>query len=68
VIDWFEESVSPTVLCAMFHNVELVPGKSPYCKTEADCRAMFDRIERIFAVLQQRGYAFKTLREIEVAA
>lgn len=66
VIDWYEQNTSPPVLCSMFHNVELVAGKSPYCMTAADCTAMLQRIEDIFKLLSQRGYAFKTLSQIEV--
>jgi hypothetical protein len=64
VIDWYEHHTSPTVLCCMFHNVELVPGKSPYCATAADCRNMLQRIAAIFELLARRGYQFKTLREV----
>lgn len=67
VIDWYEEHVTPTVLCCMFHNVELVPGKSPYCKTEDHCQTMLATIERIFQLLQERRYQFKTLSEVTVA-
>ena len=66
VIDWYEEHTSPTVLCGMFHNVELVPNKSPYCKTAEDCTAMLDRIEQMFRLLNTRGYVFKTLDQIPV--
>jgi hypothetical protein len=34
----------PIVLNAMFHNVEIVPGKSPYAATEAEARAILDRL------------------------
>lgn len=64
VIDWYEAHVSPTVLCCMFHNVELVPAMSPYCCSEEDCEAMLGRVERIFQRLTARNYAFKTLCEI----
>lgn len=64
VIDWYESNVSPTVLCSMFHNVELVPDMSPYCRSDEDCQAMLGRVEAIFQRLSDRGYAFKTLREI----
>ncbi len=65
VVDWYENNVDPTVLCCMFHNVELVPEMSPYCRTEADCVAMLDRIEQLFRLLSGRGYRFATLCEIE---
>jgi hypothetical protein len=64
VIDWYEQNTSPTVLCSMFHNVELVAGKSPYCETEADCQAMLKRVEAIFELLESRGYQFKTLSQV----
>lgn len=64
VIDWYERHTSPTVLCCMFHNVELVPGKSPYCATETDCQNMLQRVEAIFALLTRRGYEFKSLRQV----
>lgn len=65
VVDWYEAQVPGAVLCSMFHNVELVPDMSPYCKTEDDCQAMLGRIEGLFELLASRGYAFKALREIE---
>ncbi len=64
VIDWYEAHTEPTVLCSMFHNVELVPGKSPYCATEADCQAMLQRVDAIFELLAKRGYEFKTLSQV----
>lgn len=64
VIDWYEANTDPTVLCCMFHNVELVPGMSPYCATEADCQAMLGRVEAMFELLAGRGYVFKTLGEV----
>jgi len=64
VIDWYETHVHPTVLCSMFHNVELVPDKSPYCKTLDDCQGMLTTIEKTFKLLRDRNYQFKTLREV----
>ena len=64
VIGWYEEHATPTVLCCMFHNVELVPGKSPYCKTEKDCQEMLYTIEAMFDFLQGRGYQFKKLSDV----
>ncbi len=64
VIDWYEQHTAPTVLCSMFHNVELVAGMSPYCPTEADCQAMLERVGAIFELLTERGYQFKTLSQI----
>lgn len=68
VIDWYEQHAQPTVLCSMFHNVELVPGMSPYCATQADCQAMLGRVEAILELLTLRGYQFKTLSQITVQA
>ncbi len=68
VIDWYEQHTQPTVLCCMFHNVELVAGMSPYCETQADCQAMLGRIEAIFELVASRGYRFKTLSQVTVEA
>ncbi|MDH3664346.1 MAG: hypothetical protein OEU92_30765 [Alphaproteobacteria bacterium] len=64
VIDWYGANTDPTVLCCMFHNVELVPGMSPYCRTEQDCDGMFAVIEQVFAYLHDENVAFKTLSEV----
>ncbi len=66
VIDWYEGHVSPTVLCSMFHNVELVPDKSPYSRTEEDCKDMLNTIENTFKLLSERNYTFKTLSQVTV--
>ncbi len=66
VIDWYERHTSPTVLCCMFHNVELVAGMSPYCTTEADCDAMLDRLARLFELVAERGYRCKTLEQVTI--
>lgn len=64
VIDWYEAHARPTVLCCMFHNVELVPNKSPYCRSEQDCEELLGRIENILKLLAHRDYCFKTLRQV----
>ena len=64
VIDWYEQHTAPTVLCSMFHNVELVPGKSPYCKTQEMCSDMLDTIEMTFQLLCSRSYQFSKLSEV----
>jgi len=64
VIDWYEDNTNPTVLCSMFHNVELVPNKSPYCRTEEDCSRMLSTIEDTFRLLQDRNYIFKKLSQV----
>ena len=66
VIDWYESHVTPTVLCSMFHNVELVPEKSPYCRTDEDCQELLRRVEQTFRLLNERGYVFKTLSQVTI--
>ena len=66
VIDWYETHVTPTVLCSMFHNVELFPNKSPYGKTEEDCQELLHRVEQTFQLPNERGYAFKTLSQVTI--
>ena len=38
----------------LFHSSELVPGGSPYNKTDADVDGFFDRLERVFAHVMKR--------------
>ncbi len=66
VIDWYEDNTHPTVLCSMFHNVELVANKSPYCRTNEDCKEMLDTIEKTFKLLKDREYEFKTLSQVTI--
>jgi hypothetical protein len=47
----------PVVLCAMFHNVEVVPGKSPYAKTEREARAILSRLEALLSFCEREGIA-----------
>jgi hypothetical protein len=37
-----------TVINMMFHNVEVMPGMSPYAKTESDCKAYLRQLEMFF--------------------
>lgn len=39
----------PVILNAMFHNVEIVPGASPYARTEAEARRILDRLGLLLA-------------------
>jgi len=66
IIDWYETHTTPTVLCSMFHNVELIPNTSPYCKTEQDCQELLHRVEQTFQLLSKRGYVFKTLNQVTI--
>jgi hypothetical protein len=47
----------PIVLCAMFHNVEVVPGKSPYAKNEREARAILSRLETLLSFCEREGIA-----------
>ena len=38
-------TVSPLVLCMMFHSNECAPGTSPYNATPGDVEAFFERLE-----------------------
>ena len=48
----------------LFHSSELVPGGSPYNKTEGDVDRFFERLERVFEhVMKQLGARGVTYRE-----
>ncbi len=46
---------SPVVLNCMFHNVEIMPGLSPYAQTEAAADAILARLAGLLAMAQREG-------------
>ena len=47
--------VAPVILNAMFHNVEVIAGASPYAATEGQARAILERVETLLAFAKQEG-------------
>lgn len=45
----------PVVLNAMFHNVEVVPGTSPYAADEDEARGILDRLRALLAFAQKES-------------
>lgn len=45
----------PVVLNAMFHNVEVVPGMSPYAKNEREAEAILARLDGLLAFAEREG-------------
>ena len=64
IIDSLSAKDDNCVLNMMFHNVELVPGKSPYNRTEEDCRQHLDAIEGVVRHCLEKGFRCATLSEI----
>jgi glycosyltransferase involved in cell wall biosynthesis/2-polyprenyl-3-methyl-5-hydroxy-6-metoxy-1,4-benzoquinol methylase len=58
----------PAALNMMFHNVELVPGASPYPQTAADVTRYLDDLARVFAHARARGLRPMTLAELYLEA
>ncbi len=50
-----ESSGRPIVLNCMFHNVEIVPGTSPYAKNEAEAGAIMGRLAGLLAWADREG-------------
>lgn len=46
---------APVVLHAMFHNVEVVPGASPYAATAAEAQAIVDRLAALLGFAAREG-------------
>jgi hypothetical protein len=46
---------APVVLNAMFHNVEVMPGTSPYADTEADAEGILDRLAALLQFAKTEG-------------
>ncbi len=48
---------APVMLNAMFHNVEIIAGASPYADDEREARAILDRLEGLLAFAKREGIA-----------
>ena len=46
---------APVVLNAMFHNVEIIPGASPYAASEDEAAAILGRLEALLAFARREG-------------
>jgi hypothetical protein len=54
----------PVVLNAMFHNVEVVPDKSPYAATEDAARSILARLRALLAFARDRSIAVIGLGDV----
>jgi hypothetical protein len=58
------DSTGMLVLNMMFHNVEVLPGKSPYVRTKQDSVDYQDSIRRFLEYCQQLGIVCVSLKEL----
>jgi hypothetical protein len=54
----------PVVLNAMFHNVEVTPGTSPYAATEGEARRIVERLAALLEFARHEGIACIGLSEV----
>lgn len=54
----------PVILNAMFHNVEIVPGLSPYAATESEARGILNRLGALLAWAEREGIAVVGLGDV----
>src|SRR5664279_219299 len=52
------------ILNIMFHNVEVLPGISPYCQTEKQCRGYLKQLEDFFSFCKGEHFQSVTLSEL----
>jgi hypothetical protein len=52
------------VLNMMFHSMEIMPGASPYNKTEQDCNKFMEKIENVLRYCKMSKFSFVTLSEL----
>jgi hypothetical protein len=57
-------SDAPVVLNAMFHNVEVVAGASPYAATDDGARRIVDRLGALLEFARSEGFAFARLSDV----
>jgi peptidoglycan/xylan/chitin deacetylase (PgdA/CDA1 family) len=54
----------PVILNAMFHNVEIVPGTSPYAESESQANGILHRLRALLAWAQREGVAVVGLGDV----
>ena len=54
----------PVILNAMFHNVEITPGTSPYAETEGAALAILDRLGALLAFAKRESIAVVGLGDV----
>jgi hypothetical protein len=54
----------PVILNAMFHNVEVVPGTSPYASNEEEARGILDRLRALLSFARHAGIAVVGLGDV----
>ena len=54
----------PVVLNCMFHNVEIIPGASPYAKNEAEADAIMNRLAGLLAFAEREGISSLGLGDV----
>jgi hypothetical protein len=59
-----EDPGAPVVLNAMFHNVEVVPGASPYAANEAQAARILSRLAGLLEFARSAGASFVGLGDI----
>ena len=55
---------APVVLNAMFHNVEILAGASPYAATDADAKKILDRLDALLAFAWRESIAVIGLSDV----
>jgi len=64
VLDYLDRKYGgDSVANMMFHSMEVIPGASPYCATEADVTVYLNVLEKVLADAARRGYTFIGLGE-----
>jgi hypothetical protein len=54
----------PVILNAMFHNVEVVPGTSPYASDEEEARGILDRLRALLSFARRAGISVVGLGDV----
>jgi hypothetical protein len=55
---------APVILNAMFHNVETIPGASPYAATEREVEGILERLATLLAFARARGIRVVGLSDV----
>ncbi len=65
VLRWLkrEEKRQPVIANMMFHSNEVLPGASPYTRSEGDAAVYLSAVSQTLQAAKALGYEFATLRD-----
>lgn len=64
LVEWLNQYENVNA-CCMFHNVEVIPGKNPYCLTVDSAKQMCDDFQFTIECLKRNGYESVAVNKVK---